>query len=235
MQALLQPLFQPIVDDKGAVYAYEALLRFKGQGAATSPAPFVNRWERSGYIKHADRAMLRRITEIVQAYQPPLRLAVNVSIATVEQAQAEYLEALAALRPFCRRLIVELTETAPITDLRAVLEFIVACRKLDCSIGLDDCRAGHPYGDPEFIGRVRPHCIKLDGEFLHECFETRQVGAAIAAIAAAKAIGAVVIAECVDSPELRAFAFWLGANLVQGYEIGKPAPLPNTAPAMLDA
>lgn len=232
MQGLFEPLFQPIVDATGAVYAYEALMRFHGHDA--SPAPFVLRWEKTGFIKHADRAMLKRIAEIVGTARPALRLAVNVSIATVEEGGTAYLEALKMLTPHTRRVIVELTETSPIQDMPALMRFIGHCRELGCSIAMDDCRPGHLYGDPAFIAQIKPQAIKLDGEFLHHCYSTREIAPAVELLAAARSVSATVIAECVDSPAIRDFAFWLGVNLAQGHAIGRPAPLPGIAKPAAD-
>lgn len=116
IQDLLEPLFQPIADRNGKVYAYEALMRFAGEGHRVSPLAIVKRWERTGFIRVLDRAMLVSIAYATRAAAMRPRLAVNVSITTVERDGAAYLADLQELAGRTRSLIVELTETAPVRD-----------------------------------------------------------------------------------------------------------------------
>ncbi len=224
IHTLLEPLFQPIIDRDGNVYAYEALMRLRG-GAEVSPASMVKRWEQTGFIKMADLAMLRRIAEQLAASGTRPRIAVNVSIATVEAAGDEYMQALIELAPHARRLIVELTETAAVTNAAALRSFHRACTLNRFIVALDDCRPGHPYGTRAFIDNFRPHLIKIDGEYLQQCHQDGQLAAIRELIEAAHRRDARVIAEYVSTLELQEFAFYLGADYVQGFVLGRPAPL----------
>lgn len=227
IQDLLEPLFQPIADRNGKVYAYEALMRFAGEGHRVSPLAIVKRWERTGFIRVLDRAMLVSIADATRAAAMRPRLAVNVSITTVERDGAAYLADLQELAGRTRSLIVELTETAPVRDASAVLRFVAACRASGFAVALDDCSPSHPYGSPAFLSNMRPELVKIDGAFLNDCFVSGDVTALRALIDTAHSFNAGVIAEHIASPELREFALFLGVNYVQGYAVGVPAPLPR--------
>ncbi len=227
MQYLFDPLFQPIADVDGALYAYEALLRLRGYNDR-SPLAIVQRWERSGFIRIADRAMLRSVREALdQAGQRP-RVAVNVSIATIESAGDAYRADLEKLAGSARRLIVELTETAPIRDPAAVLRFAAACKANGFHVALDDCQPGHPYGTASFIRNFRPSIVKIDGGFLQQSLAAGAIHELRRLIDTAHQYKARVIAEHVADEALRAFAFDIGADFAQGFAIGEPAPLPRT-------
>lgn len=236
MQNLLEPLFQPITDATGEVYAYEALLRFKGE-PGNSPLASVKRWEKTGFIRVVDLAMLDCIGQALQASKLRPRLAVNVSIATIESAGPGYLAELQRLAGSARRLVIELTETAPVRDASALLRFASACRANGFLIALDDCAPGHPYGTAAFLGNLRPELVKIDGPFLQESFRTGHIAPLRELIDTAHKFKANVIAEHISSQELRDFALYLGVNLLQGYAVGMPAPLPTRkeAPNLIDS
>lgn len=223
-EALIEPLFQPIFDRAGQVFAYEALLRFKSR--KTSPARLVRRFERTGRIVELDLAMVRSVGRILATNGSRQRIAINVSVITVERAGAAYIRALESIAPLCKSVIVELTETAPLTDYMALRSFLSACRERGFYMALDDCRPDHLYGDVVFINALKPQFIKLDGGFLHSSYEGGQITGLVGIVRAAKAVSAPVIAEFISSSELHNFAVKMGAHYLQGYELGVPAPLP---------
>lgn len=229
MHRSIELLFQPIEDAAGATYAYEALLRLKGSDA--SPAPYIEFWERTGFIGNVDIAVLRTLSHTLAGSSIRPRVSVNVSVSTIEKAGAEYLAELARLVPLSAGLIVELTETFPVTDASALLRFVQACRSNGYALALDDCRPGMPYADPQFIAACRPQFVKLDGTYLQECFQAGDTAGLSAVIQAAKQAGACVIAEFIDSEAVRDFAFAAGADYVQGFQVGRPAILPSDAGA----
>lgn len=220
----LEPLFQPILDRDGAVLAHEALMRLRDH--PFGPGRLVQRWERTGYIAALDLAMARRIAELLAEDGTRPSIAVNVSIVTVQTAGDAYVQALKAIAPHAGMLIVELTESVPVTDPGALARFYAACRSHGYVIALDDCRPGHLYATQAFLDELQPQLLKIDGPFLLECFYGGQHRADLDRIVrAAHSVDAKVIAEFIGSMELRDFAFRIGADYVQGFALGRPAPL----------
>lgn len=220
----LEPLFQPILDRNGAVFAYEALLRLRNH--PFGPARLVQRWEQTGYIATLDIAMTRRIGELLIENGTRPNIAINVSIVTVETAGDAYVAALRALAPHAGLLIVELTETAEVGSPAALLDFYGACQAEGFLVALDDCRPGHLYAIPDFVTRLRPQLLKIDGPFLLECHrDSRHLADLRKIIQTAHQAEAKVIAEFISSMELCEFALHVGADYVQGFALGMPAPL----------
>lgn len=220
----LEPLFQPIFNRDGAVFAQEALLRLRNH--PFGPGKLVQRWEKTGYIAALDLAMVRRVGELMASDGTRPSIAVNVSIVTVEAAGQAYLDALQIIAPYAGQIIVELTETTPVTDLPAVMRFYAACRTEGYLVALDDCQPGHLYAAPAFIADLKPQLLKIDGPFLIACFnDARYLADLDRIVRAAHQVDAKVIAEFVSSMELREFAFQIGADYVQGFALGKPVPL----------
>ena len=174
--------------------------------------------------------MVRRVAEVLAANGSRPRIAINVSIVTIEQAGAVYVRALEAIASYSRLVIVELTETAPVTNYAAVRAFYAACRHRGFSVALDDCRPEHLYGSAFFICSLQPQFVKLDGRFLQSSYAGGQLTGLASIVQAARAAAAPVIAEFISSPELHRFAFQMGAQYAQGYELGHPAPLPPPPP-----
>ncbi|BAP88344.1 putative uncharacterized protein [Burkholderiales bacterium GJ-E10] len=227
MRQFIEPVFQPIADAHGRTFGLEALLRFRGY-PDRSPDQSLRRWEKTGFIRTVDRAMLASVVEAlarIDFFDRPTRVAVNVSVATIEADGDGYRAALGALADLVQRVIVEVTETAPITNAASVLRFAAECRAAGYHLALDDCKPSHPYGREEFMRSVFPTLVKIDGEFLCRCHAAGEVSALRRMIDAAHALGARVIAEHVADEAIRDFALRQGADLLQGFAIGRPASL----------
>ncbi|MCB1964955.1 MAG: EAL domain-containing protein [Candidatus Accumulibacter sp.] len=222
----IEPHFQPIVWSKGTgSYAYEALFRFKGSD--TLPMHLFRRWEKSGYVAVVDCAMVRKVHEALQGTRGMYRVAVNVSARTLALAPNEYFKEVTALAKTARRVIVEVTETYPVENAEALAAFVARCKAHQIYVALDDCKPPHEFCESAFTGLVKPHFLKIDGELLARCFLAGSREPLRDVVRLARAIGAVVIAEWIDSPAKRDFAAGVGANMLQGDWIAKPAQFGN--------
>ena len=226
MVSLLDCAFQPIVDENGNIYAYEALMRFKGH-FDRSPDQLIRYWERSGYIETMDLLMVDVICAAVKtaSMKSQLRIAINVSVRTIEAIGSQYIVKLASLGELTRHLIVEITESVKVSNAAAFLRFIMKCKEYGYHIALDDCEPGHPFATPEFMGAIRPAIVKIDGEFFQNCVQTGVIDMLLGLIQTAHQLPALVIIEHVSSEEYRNLAFKYGADFVQGYETGAPGQL----------
>lgn len=217
---IIEPFFQPIISPDGC-YAYEALFRYKGKNELR-PNQF-QRWEKSGFVTQIDRAMTRKVLEVVKNLKSPPRIALNVSAHTLEVMPHEYLAEIIPLSRACPRLIIEITETHPVKDETALALFVERCKTHRIHVALDDCKLNHVFFDTAFIQKIRPRFLKLDGELLDRCYMAGKKEPIKDFIKFAESIDAIVIAECVDGPGKQAFARLAGAKLMQGNWIAKPA------------
>jgi EAL domain-containing protein (putative c-di-GMP-specific phosphodiesterase class I) len=218
---------QPIVDlVTGEVRAVEALIRFTDR----PPRP-AEEW-----FEDADRAGMRVHLEMVSAgaavgdlddLDPEVALTINISPDTVLSGRLTEIFTGAPLE----RVIVELTEHAPVKDYAALNAALTPWRLAGLRIAVDD--AGGGYASFAHILNLSPELIKLDTSLTHDIHLDRQRQAlARALIAFADEMGVSVVAEGIETgaelDELRR----LGAHLGQGFHLGRPRPL-DEQPSLL--
>ena len=122
------------------------------------------------------------------------------------------------------RVVVEMTEHAPVHDYDALSQALGPMRERGVRVAVDDAGAG--FASLRHILLLRPDFIKLDISL------SRGVGEDDARRAMARALvgfasetGATVIAEGLESAADVAALRLLDVPLGQGYELGRPAPL----------
>jgi len=102
---------------------------------------------------------------------------------------------------------------------------------LGCRVAIDDFGTG--YASYARLKTLNVDLLKIDGSFirnLHSSSLDYQVVASICHLARMKNMQ--VVAECVETPEIRQAALSLGIDYLQGYEIGQPVPLASLVTAV---
>ncbi|MGQ4879254.1 EAL domain-containing protein [Billgrantia sp. LNSP4103-1] len=222
-------MVQPIMRlSDGDVRHYEVLLRMRGhKGALISPAHFVSVAERSGQIVQIDRWVLQHSLQALSRIQAQgLSLSVNLSGQTLhdEGLQQFLMEELAASGADPRHLILEITETAAVTDFSSARGVLHALRDLGCRTALDDFGVG--FSSFHYLGELPVDFIKIDGTFISSLITNPESQVIVKAIAdIATGFGKLAIAEFVDQEALIPLLTSYGITYGQGYHLGKPSPL----------
>jgi EAL domain-containing protein (putative c-di-GMP-specific phosphodiesterase class I) len=219
----VRPLFQRIVDltADNAVVGYEALSRFPG------PDPRPLRW-----LADAEAVGLRGELEMAAASAalgalarlPSSRyLSLNFSPRVLGELPRLDIERLARDVPF-ERVIVEVTEDAPVVDYDGFGAVLEPLRSRGAGLAIDDAGAG--FASMMHIVRLRPDMIKLDIALVRgiEADPSRRALAASLATFG-REIGARVVAEGVETEAERDAILESGVNYAQGYLFGRPAVL----------
>ena len=218
------PVFQPIVDlESRATVGFEGLIRFAD---ASPPDKVFAEAARCGAAIDLEAGTLRTILEASRNLPASAWLNVNVSADLVLAG-----EPLASiLRTEDRRIVIELTEHAEVSDYRALRAAIERLRPA-VRLAVDDAGAG--YASFRHILELRPDYVKLARAIVHRVDRDPARQALVAGMVqfAAKT-GAEIVAEGVESEaevnELRRLRVALG----QGYRLGRPAlPAPQSGPA----
>jgi EAL domain-containing protein (putative c-di-GMP-specific phosphodiesterase class I) len=126
------------------------------------------------------------------------------------------------------RIVVEVTEHAPVADYDELREALSGLRERGVRLAIDDAGAG--FASLRHIIRLDPDLIKLDITLTRE-IETDPVrqALAVALVSFAEHIGATVVAEGVESElELEALRR-AGVRHAQGFLLGRPGPLAEAA------
>lgn len=118
----------------------------------------------------------------------------------------------------------EVTESQSLSNIDQVNLTLSALRNLGCRIAIDDFGTG--YASYARFKNVTADILKIDGSFVRNLLSSSmdyQIVASICNLARMKNMQ--VVAEYVESEEIRDALLTLGIDYQQGYLIGKPQPI----------
>lgn len=220
---------QPIVrlEDR-SIRHYEALLRIHDErGGLISPGTFIPVAERSGQILKIDRWVIRKALQTLARLEDQrISLAVNLSGQSLhDDGLRQFLAdeiAVSGANP--HNLILEVTETAAVTDLSTARGVLQSLRELGCRTALDDFGVG--FSSFHYLSQLPVDYIKIDGSFIRNLTldpDSRVIVKAISDIATG--FGKQAIAEFVDREELIPLLQSYGIVFGQGFHLGRPVPI----------
>ncbi|WP_367399170.1 EAL domain-containing protein [Halomonas sp. FL8] len=221
-------LLQPIARlDNGETQHFEALLRMHGNdGNYVMPGLFIPIAERSGQIVELDRWVLKESLRLLnQVRDSGISLAVNLSGQSLhDSGLAKFLQQeLLASGANPHQLILEVTETAAVTDFSTARGVLQDIRDLGCKAALDDFGVG--FSSFHYLAQLPADYIKIDGSFIQKLLDSPEDRLIVRAIAdIASGFGKQTIAEFVDNPAMLPILKEYGITYAQGYHIGRPSP-----------
>jgi EAL domain-containing protein (putative c-di-GMP-specific phosphodiesterase class I) len=184
-------------------------------------------------IRAIDQVVLAKVAALMgeRGGDRALSVAVNLSALSVtDPGLLAYIERQLALHDVDpARLVIELTETASISDMSRARAFCSGVQALGAAVALDDFGTG--FGSFHYLKRLPFRYLKIDGEFIRSLPVSPSDQLVVQAlVGVVRGMGASTIAECVsDQPTiglLRAY----GVDYAQGYAVGAPgAALPLAA------
>ena len=225
--------YQPIVSLEGdRLHHFEALARFNDE---SGPQETIRMAEEFGLILDFDLSVVRQVAKALAAMKPDVKIAANIS--GVSLLAPGFLEAMRKIMTDSRvpagRLLLEITETARLTDMDEARNRIATLRKAGHAVCLDDFGAGS--ASMEYLAAFEFDFIKIDGAYVRalkpgsrEAFLVKHVAALC------KDLGGVSIAEMVETRETAQQLKVLGVGLGQGWAFGKPEPQPVWTPPVVE-
>ncbi|BEV01195.1 bifunctional diguanylate cyclase/phosphodiesterase [Novosphingobium olei] len=208
---------------------YEALLRWTHPlHGNIGPDDFIPIAEESGEIVRIGEWVLR--TACLEAMHWPSDLKVAVNLSPVQLLKPDLPEVVTqilldtGLPP--RRLELEITETAIITEKVRALHSLRRIKALGVSVAMDDFGTG--YSSLDTLHSFPFDKIKIDKSFLLQS-ETNDQSRAIvkAVLALGRTLSIPVLAEGVETKMQLALLVEEGCNEAQGYLFGRPASAPS--------
>ena len=244
----LELYFQPVTDADGRVVrSVEALLRWTRPGyGRVSPADFIPVAEASALINEIGRWVLRRAAvQLAEWRSDPalrqLRVAVNMSARHLLSRTFVHDVRLALEEADvpADRLIVEVTETALLTDLALAADHLRQLRAMGVGVALDDFGTGHTSFTQ--LKHLPIDSIKIDRSYIATLSDPAEEALTRIMTDIARVLGVEVVAEGVERDyQLDAIAE-IGCGLAQGFLICPPLPpqefanwlhnRPDTAPS----
>ncbi|WJW93652.1 EAL domain-containing protein [Enterobacter pseudoroggenkampii] len=222
-------LVQPIRGLRGDRY-HEVLLRMPDiNGLLISPDQFLPVAQEFGLSSRVDLWVLEHTLRFLAAHReklPGQRFAINLAPSTVCRVQfpleVSRLLAKYAIEPW--QLIFEVTECSTFGSGEQALHILQQLQKMGVRIAIDDFGTG--YASYARLKSVDADILKIDGSFIRNIVNNSldyQIVASICHLARMKKM--LVVAEYVETEEIRSAVHALGIDYVQGYLIGRPAPL----------
>lgn len=214
----LRPVYQPIVElASRRPIGFEALARFAAEPARTPDLWFAEA-SAVGLAVPLEREALRVALLGVPRLSNGQFLSVNLSPSSILDEMT--LDMISESQP--HRLVVEITEHAPIDDYAELLSTLDALRARGLRLAVDDAGAG--YASLRHLLELRPELIKLDMSLtrgIDHDFERRALSEAF--IAFSRATNTTLIAEGIETAEEERVLRGLGIRYGQGFRLGKPS------------
>ncbi|WKE64737.1 EAL domain-containing protein [Gallaecimonas kandeliae] len=219
--------FQPIVDTETREVAhYETLLRIRDRdGAWVSPVEFIRAAEQTGRTSELDLWVFRQLLALLERLPSDrrVRFSVNLSPKTFGEPAAilAIAEELENRPELARKLIIEITETAALTNLDQARQSIQRLKALGCHFALDDFGVG--YSSFHTLKTLPVDFIKIDGSFIRGLASQHADSIFVRALVdIAGQFGYRTIAEFVEEEEVAELLDILQVSYMQGYLFGKP-------------
>lgn len=205
---------------------YEVLLRVRDPETPDTlslPGDFIMMAEKAGCIVEVDRWMLAQaIQQLARDPQIPA-LAVNISGRSLENDTLPgFIDSeLKRHSVAAERLLVEVTETAVVSDLHDARRFIEALQLTGCGVSLDDFGTG--FSSFTYLKHLNVDSIKIDGLFIRALPEDRENQLFVQAIiSVARGLHKTTIAECVEDEATLKILTAMGVDYAQGFHLQVP-------------
>ena len=209
------------------VIGFEALARWLHPVRGfVPPGDFIPLAEESGLIVEMGEWILREACREAASWPLPLQIAVNLSPAQFMHGDLVGLVHSILLETGLApdRLELEITEGVLIEDFDRGLGLLRRLKALGVRISMDDFGSG--YSSLSYLQAFPFDKIKIDRAFVINLGRNPQSAAIVrAVIGLGHGLEMSIVAEGVETQEQLGFLADVGCDAVQGYFIGRPAPI----------
>jgi EAL domain-containing protein (putative c-di-GMP-specific phosphodiesterase class I) len=230
VEAELWSVYQPIValSDRSVV-AHEALLRGEVDGRDVGGGDLFFVAESAGWLDRLDRIGRESAITGAAGWLGEDDLYVNMNPTSVVRPQVclastERVVHETGISP--AQLVFEVVESQAIADRGHLVSVLEHYRSLGWRVAMDDVGAG--WSTRSLMTALRPDVVKLDKDLVQQLPDDNARTVLRAVTDLAHGLGAVVVAEGIETEQLADEATALGVDLGQGWLFGRPArPAPR--------
>jgi diguanylate cyclase (GGDEF)-like protein len=233
--ALWSQKIVPAQSDSGGADHFELLLRLIDErGETVLPGAFLPAAERYGLATKLDRWVIAAALAWLGGHPQRLKqlhlCCINLSGASL--ADPEFLEFVQAQLQEsgvpAEKICFEVTETATIANLSRAIDFMGKLKARGCKFALDDFGSG--LSSFAYLKTLPVDYLKIDGAFVKDIVDDEVDLAMVRSINdVGKAMGKRTIAEFVENDAILQKLREIGVDYAQGYGIGPPTPILETA------
>ncbi|MFY7961652.1 MAG: putative bifunctional diguanylate cyclase/phosphodiesterase, partial [Elsteraceae bacterium] len=224
--------YQPkIAMATGEVAGAEALVRWSVEGVGNIPPDrFIPLAEQTGLISQLGRQVLRRAVFDAAGWRRDFGkdIPVAVNLSAHQLRDPDLVEMVAALLEEsglpASLLELEITESAVMEDVEAVIAIFERLTALGLSLSIDDFGTG--YSSLSYLRRFRVAKMKIDRSFvvdLSTSADARAVAASIVGLG--RGLGLKIVAEGIEDQDQFDRLARLGCDEAQGWLFSKALPL----------
>ncbi len=222
--------YQPKVDlGSGRITGVEALVRWHHPEHGMLPPPsFIPLIEQTALIGPlTERVIDRALAQLVAWRRRGIALQMSVNLSARNLLDSELPDRIARLleahEVSPEQLIVEVTESAAMTDPDRAVAVLDALRASGVGVSIDDFGTGN--ASIEYLTTLPASELKIDRSFITGILEDRRAEAIVrSTIDLARNLGLTVVAEGIETqPELDHLTE-LGCDVAQGYLLSRPLP-----------
>jgi diguanylate cyclase (GGDEF)-like protein len=194
-----------------------------------APDRFIPLAEQTGQIRHLTRWLLEAAAlQMRLAEERGFVLAWAVNISALDLLSMDFADkvadVLAAQGLAPERLIIEITESAAMSDPENAIRQLTALRQMGVKLSIDDYGAGH--ASMAQLKRLPVHELKIDRSFVRALStDTNDQAIVASTIALAHRLGLTVVAEGVEDKAAVNYLAAMACNDIQGYGLARPMPV----------
>jgi EAL domain-containing protein (putative c-di-GMP-specific phosphodiesterase class I) len=216
--------FQPVVCAvTGRVDYFECLLRMRDpDGSIVAGGEFIAIIEQLGLIGSIDGYSLEGTVRELSDH-PGINLGLNISgLTTCDGCWLRTFVQLVQGRPeLARRLVVEITETAVLQDIKKTARFVDILHHAGCRVALDDFGAGHT--SMQQLQILALDIVKIDGSLVRDAAHSQEKRIVIHdLIERMQELGCTTVAEGIENADDATCLRVQGIGYLQGYHLGRP-------------
>ncbi len=219
-------VFQPVVHlTDGSLHHHETLVRFEG---GQSPFNLIRMAEELDLIEDLDCAVADETVRKLRADKTgKLRLAFNASGRTIISPNfIQTIEQLVQPGGLADRLIIEVTESAAITDLSLARRHIEALQALGLEVCLDDFGSGA--ASFAYLQQLPVDVVKIDGSYVRELTGSGRDNTMIRhLVGLCRELDVQTVAEMVETSAVEEILRRASVDFAQGWLYGQPTAEPQ--------
>ncbi len=216
--------YQPVVNlENHQPDYYEALLRIETDGAIVSPVDVFQLVEARRLEVEMDAAILQKVYSDLKQGRIPEGTGVSINVSgksIVQKAIVEQLEKMSKLKNRYK-LVLEITETALITQIEEASSNLHHLRRLGFMVALDDFGSG--YSSVRYLGSMPVDIVKFDITLIHSLQKDKENTIVRHLSAMISESGHKLVAEGIETAEMDTIVSNLEFSHGQGYFYGKPS------------
>ncbi|RSD28257.1 EAL domain-containing protein [Mesobacillus subterraneus] len=220
---------QPIISLKNdaQVYGYESLLR-TGTPEQISPGKLFETANETGLLSLLDRRAREAAIKAKKEKVPAgIKSFINFLPSTIYNPEYCLRHTFRLVEKYQINpddLVFEVVETEKITDVQHLKNVLNTYKRQGMKVALDDVGAG--FSTLEVLEMLNPDYVKIDRQFISHCDQDAQKQEFLGeVITLARQLNIIVLAEGIERKEELEYCRKIGADLAQGYYLGKPQPI----------